>query len=39
VWLSGNWGDLISLKVFLSVCLFIFSFFMPKIIKKIKGEI
>jgi uncharacterized membrane protein YdjX (TVP38/TMEM64 family) len=39
VWASGNWGGLISFKVFFSVGLFIFSFFMPKIIKKIKGEI
>jgi uncharacterized membrane protein YdjX (TVP38/TMEM64 family) len=38
VWASGNWGELISFKVFFSVALFIFSFFIPKIIKKIKGE-
>jgi uncharacterized membrane protein YdjX (TVP38/TMEM64 family) len=35
---SGDWGQLISFKVFFSVGLFIFSFFLPKIIKKIKGE-
>ena len=35
---SGNYGELISFKVFFSVALFIFSFFIPKIIKKIKGE-
>jgi uncharacterized membrane protein YdjX (TVP38/TMEM64 family) len=35
---SGDWGQLISFKVFFSVALFIFSFFLPKIIKKIKGE-
>jgi uncharacterized membrane protein YdjX (TVP38/TMEM64 family) len=35
---SGNWGELISFKVFFSIALFIFSFFIPKIIKKIKGE-
>ena len=35
---SGDWGQLISFKVFFSVGLFIFSFFIPKIIKKIKGE-
>jgi len=35
---SGDWGQLISFKVFFSVGLFIFSFFMPKIIKKIRGE-
>jgi uncharacterized membrane protein YdjX (TVP38/TMEM64 family) len=39
VWASGNWGGLISFKVFFSVGLFIFSFFIPKIIKKIKGEV
>ena len=38
VWMSGDWGQLISLKVFLSLAMFIFSFFIPKIIKKIKGE-
>ena len=38
VWASGDWGQLISFKVFFSVGLFIFSFFIPKIIKKIKGE-
>ena len=38
VWVSGNWGDLISPRVFFSVGLFIFSFFIPKIIKILKGE-
>jgi uncharacterized membrane protein YdjX (TVP38/TMEM64 family) len=38
VWASGNWGELISSKVFFSIGLFIFSFFIPKIIKKIRGE-
>ena len=37
VWASGNWGELISLKVFFSIALFIFSFFIPKIIKKLKS--
>ena len=37
IWDSGNWGDLISFKIFFSVGLFIFSFFIPKIIKRIKG--
>jgi uncharacterized membrane protein YdjX (TVP38/TMEM64 family) len=37
VWASGNWGELISFKVFFSIALFVFSFFIPKIIKKIKG--
>jgi uncharacterized membrane protein YdjX (TVP38/TMEM64 family) len=38
VWASGNWGDLVSFKVFFSLGLFIFSFFIPKIIKKIKRK-
>ena len=38
VWASGHWAELISFKVFFSIALFIFSFFIPKIIKKIKGE-
>ena len=38
VWASGNWSELVSFKVFFSIGLFIFSFFIPKIIKKIKGE-
>jgi uncharacterized membrane protein YdjX (TVP38/TMEM64 family) len=38
VWVSGNWGELLSFKVFFSIGLFIFSFFIPKIIKKIKSE-
>ena len=35
VWASGNWGELVSFKVFFSIGLFIFSFFIPKIIKKV----
>ncbi|CAB1076651.1 membrane protein [Alkalispirochaeta odontotermitis] len=38
VWASGNWAELVSFKVFFSIGLFIFSFFIPKIIKKVKGE-
>jgi len=38
VWASGKWGDLLSAKVFFSVALFVFSFFIPKLIKKIRGE-
>jgi uncharacterized membrane protein YdjX (TVP38/TMEM64 family) len=37
VWASGNWGELISFKVFFSIGLFILSFFIPKIIKKISN--
>ena len=35
---SGDWGQLISFKVFLSIAIFMFSFFIPKIIKKFRGE-
>jgi len=38
VWASGNWGNLISFKVVFSVGLFVFSLFIPKIIKKFKKE-
>lgn len=38
VWISGNWAELFSFKVLFSIALFIFSFFIPKIIKKINGE-
>ncbi len=38
VWASGDWGQLISFRVIFSVALFIFSFFLPKITKKIRGE-
>lgn len=37
VWASGNWGELISAKVFFSIALFVFSFFIPKIIKRFQG--
>jgi uncharacterized membrane protein YdjX (TVP38/TMEM64 family) len=38
VWVSGDWGQLVSFKVFFSIGIFIFSFFIPKIIKSIKHE-
>jgi len=38
VWASENWGELISFKVFFSIGLFVFSFFIPKIIKKFSRE-
>jgi len=37
VWASGNWGNLFSPKVLVSVGLFVFSLFIPKIISKMKG--
>jgi uncharacterized membrane protein YdjX (TVP38/TMEM64 family) len=36
VWAGGEWGRLFSPKVFFSVALFVFSFFIPKIFRKIK---
>jgi len=39
VWASGNWAELISFKVIFSIGLFVFSLFIPKIIKKIKANI
>jgi len=38
VWAGGHWGQLLSFKVFFSVGLFVFSLFIPKIIKKLKKE-
>jgi len=36
VWASGNWGNLLSFKVFFSIGLFVFSLFIPRIINKFK---
>ncbi len=38
IWAAGNWSQLFSFKVFFSIALFIFSFFIPIIVKKLKGE-
>jgi uncharacterized membrane protein YdjX (TVP38/TMEM64 family) len=38
VWAGGDWSQLLSLKVFFSVGLFVFSFFIPKIIKNLRKE-
>ena len=38
VWASGRWADLISFNVLFSVALFFFSFFIPVIIKRIRGD-
>lgn len=38
VWGSGRWIDLASPKVFFSLALFVFSFFIPKIIKRLKKD-
>jgi uncharacterized membrane protein YdjX (TVP38/TMEM64 family) len=37
VWSSGQWGGLLSWKVFFSLGLFVFSFFIPKIIERLKA--
>ena len=39
VWVSGDWGQMISFKVFFSLALFVLSFFIPKIVKRIRGEL
>ena len=36
VWASGNWGQLLSGKVFFSLALFVFSLFIPKIVNALK---
>jgi uncharacterized membrane protein YdjX (TVP38/TMEM64 family) len=36
VWASGQWDGLVSWKVFLSLALFVFSFFIPKLLKMAK---
>lgn len=38
VWATGSWGQLFSFKVFLSIALLVFSFFIPKILKAVKSE-
>jgi uncharacterized membrane protein YdjX (TVP38/TMEM64 family) len=35
IWAAGDWARLLSPKAVFSVCLFVFSFFIPKLIKKI----
>jgi uncharacterized membrane protein YdjX (TVP38/TMEM64 family) len=38
VWASGDWAQLLSVKVFFSMGLFVFSLFIPRIIKRLKKE-
>jgi len=38
VWAGGDWSQLFSSKVFFSIGLFVFSLFIPRIIKRIKKE-
>ncbi|MBW1779678.1 MAG: TVP38/TMEM64 family protein [Deltaproteobacteria bacterium] len=37
VWVSGQWEDLISIEVGFAMTLFVFSFFVPMILKKFRG--
>ena len=37
VWSSGKWEKLVSLEVFFALALFVFSFFIPSILKRIKA--
>lgn len=40
IWISGQWENLLSWKIFLAVSLFVFSFFIPKLLKmaRLKGK-
>jgi len=37
-WISGQWQDLISVKVGLAIALFVFSFFIPMIVRRFRGS-
>ncbi len=37
VWTSGNWRSLVSVKSFFAIALYGFSFFIPAILKRVKG--
>ena len=37
VWAGGRWEELLSWKVFLSLFLFVFSLFIPKLVKMVQG--
>jgi uncharacterized membrane protein YdjX (TVP38/TMEM64 family) len=38
VWASGQWQGLLSRKVFFSLGLFVFSFFIPKIVERLMAS-
>ena len=38
VWVSGQWEGLLSWKVFFSLGLFVFSFFIPKILERLRAS-
>jgi uncharacterized membrane protein YdjX (TVP38/TMEM64 family) len=37
VWISGQWERLISLEVGFAVAIYVFSFFIPMILKRVRG--
>ena len=39
VWISGRWDGLISLEVGFAVGIFVFSFFIPMIVKRVQGAV
>lgn len=39
VWVSGMWENLVSLEVFFAVTLFIFSFFIPIVLKRVRDRL
>ncbi len=38
VWISGDWTGLFSMKILISLLLLLFSFLIPKLAKKLRGE-
>lgn len=38
IWASGQWKGLMSWKVMFSLGLFVFSFFIPKIVERVKSS-
>jgi len=38
IWISGRWEGLLSWNVLISLALFIFSFFIPKLLKMARGS-
>ncbi|TKB11259.1 TVP38/TMEM64 family protein [Desulforhopalus sp. IMCC35007] len=38
IWVRGRWEELLSWQVFFSLSLFIFSFFIPKLLKIVRGK-
>lgn len=39
VWVSGDWARLLSFEVVFSVALFVFSFFIPRIVKRFRHRV